>query len=73
MSVTYTTELPLGEHTVDRLETLLAAERDRRGTRAGRRALDCRAQAVLVLRWFVDSTRGGPARPRQPDRPVDGL
>ncbi|CAI7976417.1 transposase [Frankia sp. Hr75.2] len=57
MSVTYTAELSLGDHTVDRLEALLAAERARRGTRAGRRALDCRAQAVLVLRWFVDGTR----------------
>jgi hypothetical protein len=31
---------------------LLAAERERRGTRAGTRALTCEKQAVLVLVWF---------------------
>jgi hypothetical protein len=36
---------------------LLQVERQRRGTRAGRRALGCFTQAVLVLRWFLDGTR----------------
>jgi hypothetical protein len=35
---------------------LLHAERRRRGTRRGRRSLGCFAQAVLVLRWFLDGT-----------------
>ncbi|MBM7494043.1 hypothetical protein JOD64_005265 [Micromonospora luteifusca] len=57
MSVTYTAVLPVGEHTVDFLTGLFAAERVRRGTRAGTRALCCRDQAVMVLRWFLDGTR----------------
>jgi DNA-binding CsgD family transcriptional regulator len=57
MSVTYTAVLPVGEQTVEVLTGLLAAERIRRGTRAGTRALSCRDQAVVVLRWFVDGTR----------------
>lgn len=57
MSVTYTAVLPAGEHTVDVLAGLFADERVRRGTRAGTRALPCRDQAVLVLRWFLDGTR----------------
>jgi len=36
---------------------LLHAERRQRGTRKGRRALGCFAQAVLILRWFIDGTR----------------
>jgi hypothetical protein len=36
---------------------LLADERAARGTRAGTRALPCRDQAILVLRWFLDGTR----------------
>ncbi len=39
------------------LEGLLAAERSRCGTRSDIRALTCRHQAVLVLRWFLDNTR----------------
>ncbi|GAA0965159.1 hypothetical protein GCM10009555_003980 [Acrocarpospora macrocephala] len=39
------------------LAALLHAERRRRGTRRGRRSLGCFAQAVLVLRWFLDGTR----------------
>jgi hypothetical protein len=39
------------------LSGLLHAERVRRGTRAGRRALGTYKQAVLVLRWFLDDTR----------------
>jgi hypothetical protein len=35
----------------------LVSERQRRGTRSGTRALACFAQAVLVLRWFLDGTR----------------
>lgn len=33
------------------------AERLRRGTRFGTRALSCHDQAVLVLRWFLDDAR----------------
>ena len=57
MSVTYTAVLPAGEHTVDFLTSLLTAERARRGTRAGTRAVPARDQAILVLRWFLDDTR----------------
>ena len=39
------------------LTGLLTAERLRRGTRAGTRALTSRAQAILVPRWFCDGTR----------------
>jgi hypothetical protein len=39
------------------LSSLLHAERLRRGTRAGSRALGCFKQAVLILRWFLDGTR----------------
>ncbi len=39
------------------LARLLHAERRRRRTRTGRRALGCFAQAVLILRWFIDGTR----------------
>ena len=35
---------------------LLAAERRRRGTPAGSRALTCFWEAVLALRWFRDRT-----------------
>jgi len=55
--VSYTAVLPIGESTVSYVSDVLAAERHRRGTRRGRRALGCRAQAVLVLRWFLDATR----------------
>ncbi len=57
MSVTYTAELPLGEHTVAHLAVLLTAERERRGTRQETRALTPRAQSVMVLCWFCDGTR----------------
>lgn len=57
MSVTYTAVLPVAEATVDRLTSLLDAERRRRGTRTGRRALNPFDQAVLVLRWFLDAIR----------------
>ncbi|MFF5098104.1 hypothetical protein ACFY3Z_26120, partial [Actinosynnema sp. NPDC000082] len=42
------------------LARLLNAERHRRGTRAGTRALTCFNQAVLGLRWLRDHT--DPAR-----------
>lgn len=57
MSVTYTAELPVREETVWYLAHLLKAERQRRGTRKGSRALGCFTQAVLILRWFLDGTR----------------
>ena len=38
---------------------LLAAERRRRGTPAGSRALTCFGEAVLALRWFRDRTSPG--------------
>jgi len=55
--VSYTAVLPIGESTLSFVSGVLAAERRRRGTRRGRRALDCHAQAILVLRWFLDATR----------------
>jgi hypothetical protein len=57
MSVTYTATLPVRDQTVLYLSGLLAAERQRRGTRAGSRALSPFNQAVLILRWFLDGTR----------------
>jgi hypothetical protein len=39
------------------VSSLPHAERRWRGTRRGRRALGCFAQAVLVLRWFIDGIR----------------
>ena len=56
-SVTYQAVLPCRRETVAFVAQLLAAERLRRATRTGRRALDCFAQAVLVLRWYLDGTR----------------
>ena len=55
--VTYTAVLPVDEPTVQFVSALLAADRRRRRTRPGRRALGCYRQAVLVLRWFLDGTR----------------
>jgi hypothetical protein len=57
MSVTYTATLTVREQTVLFLSQLLHAERCRRGTRTGVRALSCFKQAVLVIRWFLDGTR----------------
>ena len=57
MSVTYTATLPVRDQTVLYLSRLLVAERLRRGTRAGSRALSPFQQAVLILRWFLDATR----------------
>jgi hypothetical protein len=57
MSVTYTAVLSVREETVLFVSRLLHAERQRRGTRTGTRALGCFKQAVLVIRWFLDGTR----------------
>jgi DDE superfamily endonuclease len=57
VSVTYEAVLDTSEDSVRYLSELLDAERVRRGTRANTRALGTRAQAVLVLRWFLDDTR----------------
>jgi hypothetical protein len=57
MSVTYTATLSVREQTVLFVSGLLHAERPRRGTRTGSRALGCFKQAVLVIRWFLDGTR----------------
>lgn len=57
MSVTYSATLPVRQETARYLASLLYAERLRRGTRRNTRALGCFAQAVLVLRWFLDGTR----------------
>jgi hypothetical protein len=53
--VTYTAAVPARESTVSFVSSLLETERRRRGTRRGRRALDCRSHAVLVLRCYVRS------------------
>jgi hypothetical protein len=55
--ITYRATLPIATPVVAHLANLLAAERRRRGTRRGQRALSTRRQAVLVLRWFPDTTR----------------
>jgi len=57
VSVTYTAVLDVSEDGVLFLSGLLHAERVRRGTRTGSRALSTYKQAVLVLRWLFDDTR----------------
>jgi hypothetical protein len=57
MSVAYTAVLEVSEDSVLFVSGLLHAERLRRGTRKGTRALGTYKQAVLVLRWFLDDTR----------------
>jgi hypothetical protein len=49
--------LDVSEDSVMFVSGLLDAERVRRGTRTGTRALTTRQQAVLVLRWLFDDTR----------------
>ena len=49
--------LPCRRETVSFVAELLRIQRLARGTRAGRRVLDCFAQALLVLRWHLDGTR----------------
>lgn len=56
-SFTYRCVLDARQETVLFVSGLLHTERLRRGTRAGRRALTCFQQAVMVLRWFLDGTR----------------
>ncbi len=55
--VSYSAVLPIGESTAAFVAGLLDTERRRRRTRRGRRALGSFAQAVMVLRWFLDGTR----------------
>jgi DDE superfamily endonuclease len=57
VSVTYTAVLDVSEDSVLFLSGLLHAERRRRGTRVGSRALSTDKQAVLALRWLFDDTR----------------
>jgi DDE superfamily endonuclease len=57
MSITCVATLPVRDQTGLRVAALLHAGRQRRGTRAGRRALTCYQQAVLVLRWLLDGAR----------------
>jgi hypothetical protein len=57
MSVTYVATLSVREETVLFVSSRLHAERQRRGTRNGTRALGCFKQAILVIRWFLDGTR----------------
>ena len=55
--VSYSAVLPIGESTAAFVAGLLDTERRWRRTRRGRRALGSFAQAVMVLRWFLDGTR----------------
>lgn len=54
--ITYHATLDVPEESAHRLAWLLHAERVRRATRSGRRALTLFKHAVLVLRWFRDAT-----------------
>jgi DDE superfamily endonuclease len=56
-SITYSATLDMPRETVLYLSGLLRAERMRRRTRRGTRALGCFKQAVMVIRWFLDGTR----------------
>jgi len=56
-SVTYTATLEINRSTAEYLAARLAAHRRAIGTRRGTRALSPFKQAVLVLRWFVESAR----------------
>lgn len=57
MTITYQAVLDVSERSVELLAQLLRAERVRRGTRTGTRALGLHQQALLVLRWFFDDVR----------------
>lgn len=57
MRVTYTATLSAREKPVMRVSALLPAERARRGTRTGTRALSCFKQAILVIPWLLDGAR----------------
>ena len=54
--ITYRGTLDLSRELVQFVARLLAAERRRRGTPRGSRALTCLWQAVLGVRWFGDRT-----------------
>jgi hypothetical protein len=54
--ITYRAMLDVPRELVRYLARLLSAERRRRGTRKGTRALTCFWQAVMGLRWFRDGT-----------------
>jgi hypothetical protein len=54
--ITYRATLDVSRELARHLGRLLWAERRRRGTPTGARALTCFWQAVLVLRWFRDNT-----------------
>ena len=59
MSVTYAATLPVRQETALYLSRLLHAERLRRGTRRGGRALSCHKQAVLILPSSCPGSRSG--------------
>jgi hypothetical protein len=52
--IAYRATLDVPRELVQFVAKLLAAERRRRGTRRGSRALSCFWEAVLGLRWFRD-------------------
>lgn len=54
--IAYRATLDVPRELVQFAAALLAAERRRRGTPRGSRALTCFWQAVLGLRWFLDRT-----------------
>jgi hypothetical protein len=54
--IAYSATLDVPESTATLLTDLLLAERLRRGTGVGARAVTARTQAVLVLRWFREDT-----------------
>lgn len=54
--IPYSATLDVPEATLTQLTGWLSEHRLTRGTREGRRAADCRTQALLVLRWFRDDT-----------------
>jgi hypothetical protein len=57
--IAYRATLDVPRELVQFVAKLLAAERRRRGTPAGSRALTCFGEAVLALRWFRDRTSPG--------------
>jgi hypothetical protein len=57
--IRYRATLDVPRELVQFTAKLLAAERRRRGTPAGSRALTCFWEAVLALRWFRDRTSPG--------------
>jgi hypothetical protein len=57
--IAYRATLDVPRELVQFTAKLLAAERRRRGTPAGSRALTCFGEAVLALRWFRDRTSPG--------------